>query len=67
MTLAELMSDAAKKGLDERLQQYPAIGEGTTEDNRKAYDQRLDDELQMITQMGFPWLFHDRGRFYPMG
>jgi DNA polymerase III subunit alpha len=57
MTLAGLMSDAAKKGLDERLQQYPAIGEGTQAENRKAYDQRLDDELQMIAQMGFPGYF----------
>ncbi len=57
MTLAELMSDTAKKGLDERLQQYPAIGESSAEENRKAYDQRLGDELQMITQMGFPGYF----------
>ncbi len=57
MTLAELMSDAAKKGLDERLLQHPAIGNGTIEENRKIYDQRLDDELQMISQMGFPGYF----------
>jgi DNA polymerase III subunit alpha len=57
MTLAELMSDAAKKGLNERLQSYPAIGTGTIEENRVVYDQRLEDELQMITQMGFPGYF----------
>jgi DNA polymerase III subunit alpha len=57
MTLAELMSNTAKKGLDERLQQYPAIGTGTNEENRKIYDQRLEDELQMISQMGFPGYF----------
>jgi DNA polymerase III subunit alpha len=57
MTLAELMSDAAKKGLNERLQNYPAVGTGTAEENRIVYDQRLEDELQMITQMGFPGYF----------
>ena len=57
MTLAELMSNTAKKGLDERLRHYPAIGNGTSEENRKVYDQRLEDELLMITQMGFPGYF----------
>jgi DNA polymerase III subunit alpha len=57
MTLAELMSDTAKKGLNERLQLYSAVGAGTNEGNRKVYDQRLEDELQMITQMGFPGYF----------
>ncbi|WP_411728619.1 DNA polymerase III subunit alpha [Methyloglobulus sp.] len=57
MTLAELMSDAAKKGLAERLQCYPATGKGSAEENRKIYDQRLEDELLMITQMGFPGYF----------
>ena len=57
MTLAELMSNTAKKGLDERLALYPAIGSGTPEENRKVYDQRLQDELLMISQMGFPGYF----------
>ncbi|MEQ1545642.1 DNA polymerase III subunit alpha [Methyloglobulus sp.] len=57
MTLAELMSDAAKRGLNERLQHYPAVGAGTAEENRAVYDQRLEDELLMITQMGFPGYF----------
>ncbi len=57
MTLAELMSNAAKKGLDERLALYPAVGKGTPEENRQVYDQRLQDELQMISQMGFPGYF----------
>ena len=57
MTLAELMSNTAKKGLDERLALYPAIGSGTPEENRQVYDQRLEDELQMIAQMGFPGYF----------
>ena len=57
MTLAELMSNTAKKGLDERLALYPAIGSGTPEENQQVYDQRLEDELQMIAQMGFPGYF----------
>ena len=57
MTLAQLMSETAKNGLDERLALYPAIGNGTPEENRKPYDQRLEDELQMISQMGFPGYF----------
>jgi DNA polymerase III subunit alpha len=57
MTLAELMFDTAKKGLNERLHHYPPVGKGTEAENRVVYDQRLDDELQMITQMGFPGYF----------
>ncbi len=57
MTLSELMSDTARKGLDERLKHHPAVGHGTAEENRKVYDQRLQDELQMISQMGFPGYF----------
>ncbi len=57
MTLAELMSDTAKKGLDERLNRHTAVGKGSAEENRKAYGQRLEDELKMITHMGFPGYF----------
>jgi DNA polymerase III subunit alpha len=57
MTLADLMSNTARKGLDERLQQHPAVGNDSAEENRKVYDQRLEAELQMISQMGFPGYF----------
>ncbi|MCK5829649.1 MAG: DNA polymerase III subunit alpha [Methylococcales bacterium] len=57
MTLDEFFIDASQKGLDERLQQYPATGEGTEEDNRKVYTDRLELELGVITQMGFPGYF----------
>lgn len=57
MTLGELMADAAKKGLEERLQHYPAVGKGSIEENRKVYTERLNTELEMITQMGFPGYF----------
>jgi DNA polymerase-3 subunit alpha len=57
MTLAELMTHEAQKGLEERLQHYPPVGKGTDEENRRVYDERLDFELKMITQMGFPGYF----------
>ena len=45
------------KGLEERLLQYPAVGQGTDEENRNVYYERLDFELKMITEMGFPGYF----------
>ncbi|MDD5323301.1 MAG: DNA polymerase III subunit alpha [Methylococcales bacterium] len=57
MTLGELMANESKKGLEERLMQYPAAGKGTDEENRKVYYQRLDTELKVITEMGFPGYF----------
>jgi DNA polymerase-3 subunit alpha len=57
MTLSEVMSQEALKGLEERLAHSPAIGKGTDTENRVVYYDRLDFELQMITQMGFPGYF----------
>lgn len=57
MTLAGLMANTAREGLEERLRQHPAVGKATDAENRKVYGQRLEDELQMITQMGFPGYF----------
>ena len=57
MTLDEFFIDASHKGLDERLQQYPAIGEGSDEENKQIYLDRLKLELDVITQMGFPGYF----------
>lgn len=57
MNLAEFMASEALKGLEERLQHYPATGKGTDEENRRVYYERLDFELKMITQMGFPGYF----------
>jgi DNA polymerase-3 subunit alpha len=56
-TLAGLMTETAKAGLNERLQQHPPIGTGTLADNLSVYEKRLNDELDMITQMGFPGYF----------
>ncbi len=57
MTLSEVMSQDALKGLEERLAHSPAVGKGTDEENRLVYYDRLDFELKMITQMGFPGYF----------
>ena len=57
MSLDEFFIEESKKGLDARLEKYPAIGAGTPEENRKAYDDRLKMELDTIVQMGFPGYF----------
>jgi DNA polymerase-3 subunit alpha len=57
MNIAEFMTEQATKGLEERLQHHPAVGKGTDEENRRVYYERLDFELKMITQMGFPGYF----------
>ncbi len=57
MNLGEFMAEESLKGLEERLQHHPAVGKGTDEENRRVYYERLDFELKMITQMGFPGYF----------
>jgi len=57
MSLDEFFIEESKKGLDARLKKYPAVGNGTPEENRKAYDERLKMELDTIVQMGFPGYF----------
>ncbi len=53
MNLGEFMAEESMKGLEERLQHYPAVGKGSDEENRRVYYDRLDFELKMIT----PWVF----------
>ena len=57
MTLDQVFIQASEKGLEDRLQQYPAVGEGSDEENLKVYTDRLEIELGVITQMGFPGYF----------
>ena len=57
MSLDEFFVIESEKGLDARLEKYPAVGQGTAEENRKIYDQRLKMELDIIVQMGFPGYF----------
>jgi DNA polymerase III subunit alpha len=57
MTLDEHFKAASWQGLEQRLLQYPPVGKGTAEENRKVYEQRLEIELNVITEMGFPGYF----------
>lgn len=57
MTLADYFKQASREGLEERLQQHAPVGKGTFEENRKVYDERLEIELNVIVQMGFPGYF----------
>lgn len=57
MTLDDYFKEASRQGLEERLIQHPPIGKGSFEENRKVYDERLETELNVITQMGFPGYF----------
>ncbi len=57
MTLDQVFIEESRKGLEQRLQQHPAFGSGTEEENRQVYSDRLEVELGVITQMGFPGYF----------
>ncbi|MGR8931091.1 MAG: DNA polymerase III subunit alpha [Gammaproteobacteria bacterium] len=57
MTLDEVFIKASQQGLEERLKQHPPVGKGSFEENRKVYDKRLEIELDVIVQMGFPGYF----------
>ncbi len=57
LTLDEYFVNVSKKGLEQRLQEYPATGTGTEQEKKQIYYDRLDMELQVITQMGFPGYF----------
>jgi len=56
-TLAELMAEESRKGLEDRLRVHPPVGKGSPEANRQVYDLRLDTELKVIADMGFPGYF----------
>lgn len=57
MTMDEFFIDVSRKGLDKRLEKIldPADADYTIK--RKAYDDRLDFELEIIIEMGFPGYF----------
>jgi DNA polymerase III subunit alpha len=57
MTLDEHFTDVSRIGLAARLRQHPPFGSGTEEENLQTYQQRLETELDVITQMGFPGYF----------
>ena len=57
MTLDDYFKQASREGLEQRFKHYPPTGTGSFEDNRLIYDNRLDIELEVICQMGFPGYF----------
>ncbi|WP_347987842.1 DNA polymerase III subunit alpha [Methylomonas sp. AM2-LC] len=56
-TLDSYFKEVSRQGLEERLKQYPPIGTGSFLERRTVYDERLEIELNVITQMGFPGYF----------
>lgn len=57
MTIDDYLIEESRQGLEERFQQHPAFGSGSEEENRRVYYDRLETELKVITQMGFPGYF----------
>ena len=57
MTMDEFFGQVSRDGLDKRLQVILAPSDTDYADKRKVFDDRLDFELQIICQMGFPGYF----------
>ncbi len=57
LTLDAYFCELARSGLQERLQLHPATGDGDETANIQAYQDRLEMELKVIIQMGFPGYF----------
>ncbi|WP_394269806.1 DNA polymerase III subunit alpha [Qipengyuania sp.] len=50
---ARMLAEDSRKGLDARLSLYPAM----SAEERRAYEERLEFEVGIINQMGFPGYF----------
>ena len=57
MTPTDYFKQTARQGLAERLRKYPPVGTGSDEERRARYETRLENELDVIVQMGFPGYF----------
>ena len=57
MEVNDYFAQQSWQGLEERLAFAPPVGSGTAEENRAVYDQRLQRELDVIIEMGFPGYF----------
>jgi len=53
LSTEEYLSQASKQGLETRLCQLFKAHDSNFHEQRKAYDQRLENELQVIIKMGF--------------
>ncbi|RYV02183.1 DNA polymerase III subunit alpha [Shewanella sp. OPT22] len=56
MSIEDFLVDVSEKGLQERLE-FLFPDEAERAEKRKEYDERLDIELNVINQMGFPGYF----------
>lgn len=57
MTMDEFFIDVSRKGLNERLEKILDKNDPEYAEKRKIYDDRLDFELKIIIDMGFPGYF----------
>lgn len=57
MTVEQFTVQEAERGLDDRLQKILDHSDPAYAEKRKEYDERLELELGVITQMGFPGYF----------
>ncbi|WP_207061758.1 DNA polymerase III subunit alpha [Motiliproteus sp. SC1-56] len=57
MTMDEFFIDISRRGLDERLETILDKNDPEYAAKRKVYDDRLDFELKIIIEMGFPGYF----------
>ncbi|WP_421866831.1 DNA polymerase III subunit alpha [Motiliproteus sp.] len=57
MTMDEFFIDVSRKGLEERLEKILDKNDPDYAEKRKVYDDRLDFELKIIIEMGFPGYF----------
>jgi DNA polymerase-3 subunit alpha len=57
MTLDDFFSEQSRQGLKERLAVRPPSGPGTLEERTERYSDRLELELSVIREMGFPGYF----------
>ncbi|HFB66748.1 MAG TPA: DNA polymerase III subunit alpha [Aeromonadales bacterium] len=57
MTIDEFFTVESKNGLEQRLNELFDVNSADFRDKRKIYDERLDLELKVILQMGFPGYF----------
>ena len=56
-TLEYLFEENARKGLEARLTKFESINGTLSESKRNIYQQRLENEIQLIIQMGFAGYF----------
>ncbi len=56
-TTGEYLVDISRRGLSQRLEMVSGLESGTSENGSKAYQDRLQKELDVILEMGYPGYF----------